>query len=76
MSSAKPNNDYKKPQKYVPGPGDPVLPPQLSEFKDKTSDEILTEMNRMPFFMTRLDDTDGAGGENVELEASFKGVGI
>ncbi|CAI1921957.1 HSP70/90 co-chaperone [Saccharomyces pastorianus] len=69
MGSTKPNDEYKKPQKYVPGPGDPVLPPQLSEFKDKTSDEILTEMNRMPFFMTELDDTDGAGGENVELEA-------
>ncbi|CAI4055689.1 HSP70/90 family co-chaperone CNS1 SKDI_02G2650 [Saccharomyces kudriavzevii IFO 1802] len=69
MSSANPSGEYKKPQKYVPGPGDPELPPQLSEFKDKTSDEILREMNRMPFFMTKLDETDGAGGENVELEA-------
>ncbi|AJP91244.1 Cns1p [Saccharomyces cerevisiae YJM326] len=69
MSSVNANGGYTKPQKYVPGPGDPELPPQLSEFKDKTSDEILKEMNRMPFFMTKLDETDGAGGENVELEA-------
>ena len=69
MSSVNANGGYTKPQKYVPGPGEPELPPQLSEFKDKTSDEILKEMNRMPFFMTKLDETDGAGGENVELEA-------
>lgn len=60
---------YGKPQKYVPGPNDPALPPQLSEFKDKTMDEVLEELNRMPLFMTKLDDSDGAGGENVELEA-------
>lgn len=55
--------------KYVPGPNDPVLPPQLSDFKNKTTDEVLEELNRMPFFMTSLDNTDGAGGSNVELEA-------
>lgn len=60
---------YKKPQRYVPGPNDPVLPPQLSEFQNKTTDEVLEELNRMPFFMTKLDDTDGDGGENQELEA-------
>lgn len=60
---------YKKPQKYVPGPNDPALPPQLSEFQNKTTDEVLEELNRMPFFMTKLDNTDGEGGENKELEA-------
>lgn len=60
---------YKKPQRYVPGPNDPVLPPQLSEFQNKSTDEVLKELNRMPFFMTKLDDTDGDGGENTELEA-------
>lgn len=60
---------YKKPQRYVPGPNDPKLPPQLSEFQNKTSDEVLEELNRMPFFMTKLDNTDGDGGENLELEA-------
>ncbi|QLL34760.1 hypothetical protein HG536_0H01350 [Torulaspora globosa] len=60
---------YKKPQRYVPGPNDPALPPQLSEFQNKTTDEVLEELNRMPFFMTKLDNTDGEGGENKELEA-------
>lgn len=54
---------------HVPSPNDPQLPPQLAEFKDKTTDEVLAELNRMPFFMTKLDDTDGEGGENVQLEA-------
>lgn len=61
--------EYKKPQKYVPGINDPVLPPQLAEFQDKSTDEVLEELNRMPFFMTKLDTSDGDGGENVELEA-------
>lgn len=55
--------------KYVPGPNDPVLPPQLNEFKDKSADEIFEELNRMPFFMTHLDETDGEGGNNENLEA-------
>lgn len=59
------SEEYSKPQKYVPGPNDPLLPPQLSEFKDKTTDEVLTELNKMPFFMTQLE----AGTENTELEA-------
>ncbi|CCF58450.1 hypothetical protein KAFR_0E02980 [Kazachstania africana CBS 2517] len=63
------SDGYKKPQRYVPGPNDPALPPQLSEFKDKSTDEVLEELNRMPFFMTKLDDTDGDGGSNMELEA-------
>ncbi|CAL9731265.1 hsp70/Hsp90 co-chaperone Cns1p [Monosporozyma unispora] len=58
------SKEYKKPERYVPGPNDPLLPPQLSEFKDKTTDEVLAELNKMPFFMTQLD-----GSENVELEA-------
>lgn len=57
------------PRRYKPGPNDPSLPPQLAEFQDKNADEILQELNRRPFFMTKLDDTDGAEGENVELEA-------
>ena len=54
---------------HVPGPNDLQLPPQLAEFKDKTTDEVFAELNRMPFFMTKLDGTDGEGGENVQLEA-------
>lgn len=61
--------DYKKLEKYIPGPNDPDLPPQLLEFQNKSTDEVLEELNRMPFFMTNLDNTDGEGGNNVSLEA-------
>ena len=54
-----------KSQRYVPGPNDPALPSQLSEFKDKSTDEVFAELNKMPFFMTKLDES----GENTELEA-------
>lgn len=54
---------------YMPGPGEPELPPQLSELAGKDPKQVLAEFNRMPFFMNTLDDTDGAGGENVQLEA-------
>ena len=40
-----------------------------AELKNKTTDEVLEELNRMPFFMTHLDDSNGEGGENMELEA-------
>ncbi|EGW34777.1 uncharacterized protein SPAPADRAFT_132884 [Spathaspora passalidarum NRRL Y-27907] len=55
--------------RYVPKAGDPALPPQLAEFTSKSTDQIMTELNRLPFFMTKLDETDGEGGENAELEA-------
>jgi tetratricopeptide (TPR) repeat protein len=58
-----------KTKRYIPGPGDPELPPQLSQMADKSTDELMKELNRLPFFMTKLDETDGSGGENVELEA-------
>lgn len=54
-----------KPKRYVPGPNDPLLPPQLSEFQNKTTDEVLEELNKMPFFMNKLDPDES----NVELEA-------
>lgn len=56
-------------KKYVPSAGQPQLPPQLSEYAEKTADEIIKDINRLPFFMTELDDSDGQGGENTELEA-------
>lgn len=37
--------------------------------KIQTADEVLKEMNRIPLFMTTLDETDGEGGENAGLEA-------
>lgn len=45
------------------------MPPEMAFVKQHTADEVLKMMNRMPLFMTTLDETDGEGGENVELEA-------
>jgi hypothetical protein len=45
------------------------LPPAMAEIKKQSVDEVMAEMNRMPLFMTTLDETDGEGGENVALEA-------
>ncbi|KAI9672884.1 MAG: hypothetical protein M1829_004434 [Trizodia sp. TS-e1964] len=47
----------------------PVLPPQMDSFQKYTSDELAALINRTPLFMTSLDETDGSGGENIELEA-------
>jgi hypothetical protein len=46
-----------------------AMPPAMAEIKSQATAEVLTEMNRMPLFMTNLDDTDGDGGENIALEA-------
>lgn len=55
-------------RRYVPKPGEPELPPQLSNLANKTADDVMSELNRLPFFMTELDE-DAKTGENVELEA-------
>jgi tetratricopeptide (TPR) repeat protein len=41
----------------------------MEEVKNMGVDEVIKEMNRLPLFMTTLDETDGEGGENVQLEA-------
>jgi tetratricopeptide (TPR) repeat protein len=46
-----------------------AMPPAMAEIKSHATDEVLKEMNRLPLFMTNLDDTDGEGGENIALEA-------
>lgn len=56
-------------KRYVPKPGEPALPQQLSDLVQKTPEEVMTELNRLPLFMSQLDETDGEGGENVGLEA-------
>lgn len=56
-------------KRYVPKPGEPALPPQLSDFMQKTPEEVMSDLNRLPLFMSQLDETDGEGGENVGLEA-------
>ncbi|CCH43616.1 Tetratricopeptide repeat protein [Wickerhamomyces ciferrii] len=63
------SKEFEKPKRYVPGPGDPALPPQLAQLSEKTTEDVMKELNRSPFFMTQLDESNGDGGENVELEA-------
>jgi hypothetical protein len=50
----------------VPGA---ALPPGMASVKQYTADEVVNLLNRTPLFMTELDETDGEGGENIELEA-------
>ncbi|KAH7119015.1 TPR repeat protein-like protein [Dendryphion nanum] len=45
------------------------LPPAMAEIKSQSADQVIEEMNRLPLFMTTLDETDGEGGENIHLEA-------
>jgi hypothetical protein len=45
------------------------MPPAMAEIKSQDFDTVLQEMNRMPLFMTNLDETDGEGGQNDALEA-------
>lgn len=45
------------------------MPPAMAEIKSQSAEEVLAEMNRMPLFMTTMDETDGEGGENMMLEA-------
>lgn len=45
------------------------MPPAMEGLHGHTVDEVYKMINRTPLFMTTLDETDGEGGENVELEA-------
>lgn len=53
-------------RRYVPKPGEPELPPQLSDLANKTTEDVMSELNKLPFFMTELDEN---ANDNVELEA-------
>jgi len=55
-------------QPAAPGPS-ADMPPAMAEIKSQSVDKVLQEMNRMPLFMTNLDETDGEGGANDALEA-------
>lgn len=46
-----------------------ALPPAMDNLRQYTPDEVVSMINRTPLFMTSLDETDGEGGTNVELEA-------
>lgn len=59
-----------KPSEKSSGDGaGPALPPAMQGLRGHTVDEVYKMINRTPLFMTTLDETDGEGGENVELEA-------
>ena len=45
----------------LPAPPDPA--------RASNVDELITELNRVPLFMTSLDETNGADGSNAELDA-------
>lgn len=46
-----------------------AMPPAMHSIRQYSADEVVSMLNRTPLFMTELDETDGDGGENVELEA-------
>ncbi|PWW74776.1 TPR-like protein [Tuber magnatum] len=47
-----------------------ALPPAIARVKNTTTEEFLKAMNKMPLFMTELDESNEDGtGENLELEA-------
>jgi hypothetical protein len=46
-----------------------ALPPAMAAVKERSVDDVLKEMNRVPLFMTSLDEGDGEDGDNVGLEA-------
>ncbi|SMR55920.1 unnamed protein product [Zymoseptoria tritici ST99CH_3D1] len=46
-----------------------AMPPSKERHQRVSADELLQELNRVPLFMTSLDETDGEGGENMLLEA-------
>lgn len=59
-------------ERYVPKPGEPALPPQLAEFQNKTPAEVLTELNKMPFFMNALPGEES--GESFDALEALKAM--
>jgi len=62
-----------KPATASPSSTSPVpsaaLPPAMEFTKQHTTDELIEMINRVPLFMTELDETDGGEGNNVDLDA-------
>lgn len=58
----------------------PALPPALAEIRDKSGAEILADLNKLPLFMTDLEENDGLEalkalayeGTPLEVAAGFK----
>lgn len=47
----------------------PALPPAIASVRNASTEEFLKQMNKMPLFMTELDEVGEDGGENAGLEA-------
>lgn len=60
------SDDWQKPQRYVPGPGDPTLPPQLREYAGASEEQIVKSLKKLPFFMTKLDEADEETQDQIE----------
>jgi hypothetical protein len=58
-----------KPGQSSSNPTGPAMPPAMENVRQYTADEVVSMLNRTPLFMTTLDETDGEGGENIELAA-------
>lgn len=47
--------------------GEPELPPQLNEIQSKTTEELMDDLNKLPFFMNELNVAeDGSNADEVE----------
>lgn len=46
-----------------------AMPPSMVKHKQRSADEVLKDLNRIPLFMTTLDESDGEGGDNTLLDA-------
>ncbi|KAF2157864.1 TPR repeat protein-like protein [Myriangium duriaei CBS 260.36] len=60
---------YGKQANGAPQTAGAQMPPDMADIKQYSADEVLAEMNKVPLFMTSLDDTDGPEGGNLQLEA-------
>ncbi|BFZ55021.1 HSP70/90 co-chaperone [Savitreella phatthalungensis] len=47
----------------------PELPDVIKDVRERSFDDRFAELNRIPLFMRQLDETDGKGGDNDELDA-------
>jgi len=74
-------NSFSLPSDSTPQDGTtPSLPPAMAAFRNKTSDEILADLNKTPLFMTTLEENDDLEalkalayeGTPFEVATSFK----
>ncbi|KAI9761822.1 MAG: hypothetical protein M4579_000761 [Chaenotheca gracillima] len=69
QAEVKDNKSHNSQTKDAAASTAPSLPPPLASTHGQSPEDMLSMMNRTPLFMTTLDETDGIGGENMDLEA-------